>query len=351
VPLFYVVLCLLRRDSRPLLWFVLSGAIVTFLVIAAPWFLYVINRVGAHQLMDDLRNSAEGGKGHAGLPHVYVPMFALSVAPWIGMWAVGGAAAVRHVWRRLRPWQGMDSIATLLLWGLIIVLPLMGWGNKQIHYLLPLMPPTMILVGYAIAGAVDGKGRFHDLARIVLAVTAGVMLLIPLVPPIIARLSLDPPEVRQLDWLACGLLIIAAAAAFFAMRRFGRLGVAGAAVAMSVVVMVTVAFEGRVIEKWPNERLAEEMLRVHPDGHFVMRGEPSLPLCFAMRRTIPTLGDMGLAARVVDDKNLVCLEHDDVEPKSPAPVAFIEEGRIGHKKQPGQKEEWLRVFVPIKLPQ
>lgn len=340
IALFYVALCACRKTVQPIKWFFLSGAFFTLLIIALPWFIYVAKHVGAKQLLDDLKNSAEGGKGHAALPHVYVPMFALGIAPWTAVWAVAIAAALRHVWRRVRPWQGVDPVFTLLLWGVIIGLPLMGWGNKQIHYLLPLMPPTMILVGYGLSGAIDGRGRFHSMSRVVLAVMVGVLFLLPLLPPIVARVALDPPEVRQIDWLACCILIIVASCAFWRLRGNGWAGTASATTLLSVALMATVTFEAHVADRWPTERLAEEMLRVHPGGHFVFRSEPSLSLCFAMGRTIPVLDDLGLAGRA-DDRNTVCLERVETEPKSLAPAGYVEEGRIG------RKGEWLRVYIPL----
>ena len=339
LALFYVVICAMRKDWRPLGEFFRSGAFVTAAVIGVPWFVYVAQHVGSKQLIADLKNSAEGGKGHAGWPHVYIPMFAESIAPWTAVWAVAIVAALRHVGRRLRPFAGVDSVFTLLLWGLVIGLPLMGWGNKQIHYLLPLMPPTMILVGYGASGAIRGRGRFGGLSRVVLVVTGGALALLPLVPPLVARLARPHGQIAAVDWLACGILVVVSSLAFWLARNTGRYGIGRAAAMLSVALVITIAWESRVTDAWPTQDLAHEMYRVHPRADFVFRNEPSLSMSFEMGRIIPALDDAALTARM-DKKNLICLERDESDPKSDPPPGWAEEGRIG------QKGKWLRVFVP-----
>jgi 4-amino-4-deoxy-L-arabinose transferase-like glycosyltransferase len=141
--LFLVGLACVERRWKPLLRFFLSGAPITAALIALPWFLYVRHDPMYGQLVGDLRNSAGGGRGHSGWFFTYIPPLFVGTAPWSVLWLIGLIAAIRQ-WRTDRRLRGM------VIWVACILIPLSLWGNKQFHYLMPVMPPLMILVGWLL---------------------------------------------------------------------------------------------------------------------------------------------------------------------------------------------------------
>ena len=120
----------------------LRGAAHARSLVAAPWFAYVAMDPTVRQLTGDLKNSAAGG-GHGSLFLSYFPQLFIATAPWSGFAAVAMVAAAMR-------WRQDTRLRGLLIWFAAVFVPLCAWGNKQIHYLMPLLPPVMILVGWVI---------------------------------------------------------------------------------------------------------------------------------------------------------------------------------------------------------
>lgn len=130
-----------RRADHPWRRFIFSAAPLTLAIIALPWFAYVGQHAGWQTFAQELRNTEEGGD-HAGTILQYIPWLAVGTAPWPIIAALAVVAAIRqHKDLRLRG---------LLVWLGAIGLPLCINGNKQSHYLIPLMPVLMILCGWLI---------------------------------------------------------------------------------------------------------------------------------------------------------------------------------------------------------
>ena len=189
--LFLLFIAVLRRDGRVVWRFFTGGAIVTLVLLAVPWFAAVYFSPDAGQLIDDAHNSVVGGSGHAASFLTYIPQLAQATLPWTIVWLAALLMCLPALlegatrWRAARvpqtnvaakaassvdqaAEQGLpddsradarvgdaastDARGLLVLagWGGVILVPLCLWGNKQIHYLLPLMPATFCLVGWAL---------------------------------------------------------------------------------------------------------------------------------------------------------------------------------------------------------
>jgi 4-amino-4-deoxy-L-arabinose transferase-like glycosyltransferase len=74
----------------------------------------------------------------------------MAVAPWIGLAVLAAVASIRK-------WTIDGRLRFLLIWGAAIFVPLCCVGNKQEHYLLPLMMPLMLLTGFLTRQALKGQ--------------------------------------------------------------------------------------------------------------------------------------------------------------------------------------------------
>ncbi|HVT90146.1 MAG TPA: glycosyltransferase family 39 protein [Tepidisphaeraceae bacterium] len=165
--LFFLGFCAIERRWDLLRRFVRVGALVTFLVIALPWFVYIGVTLGFGTFLFELRNTSEGGN-HFDWPTIYIPYIFAAAAPWSILLPFALYDAIKN-------WKTVADVRITLIWFLAILVPLCINGNKQIHYLLMLMPPTMILIGWRIA-------RFKmEIQKPFIALLAIVPLFMPII--------------------------------------------------------------------------------------------------------------------------------------------------------------------------
>ena len=164
--LFFVAHALIERKASVLLRFFTSGAIVTVLLIAAPWFLFVAHHEGWSTFITELR-TVEAGTDHGASVIQYVPWFVVGTLPWTIVILIAMAQGVKE--RRDAKVRG------LIVWFCAIALPLCVTGNKQSHYLLPLMPVSMILAAWMID---RWRKRWLDIAAIAVAVLVPLIVTI-----------------------------------------------------------------------------------------------------------------------------------------------------------------------------
>ena len=275
--LFWAALCGLRRNWRSLGRFVTRGGLVTLLVLAVPWFAYVWRTTADEgQLGADLVNSVDGGD-HRGWPWAYVPMLLRATLPWTIVWLIA-------LWMAATRLRRSAALRELSAWGAAILVPLCVWGNKQPHYLLPLMPPTMILVGWA---ATIWVRRASPRDRI-------------------------------------------------AGRFRGALGLGVAGIALMAVVAAWLpARLGN-----PSEAASAAVLAGYPNARFVFRGSELPVMSWTMRRTIPLLTDPAITAAAADTNAVVLEQQQDDESEPTPPGGFVESRRIR------QADNVLHVYVP-----
>lgn len=355
--LFAVALCGVRRQWRPVRRFFTSGAVVTLLLLAVPWFVYVAHySADGGQLGNDLANSAEGGD-HRGPPWVYGPKLLLGLLPWTPLWIaalfIAGARMSKDVtaWRANRaaaPFpvpltdgagHGVTASAGLWttgLWAGVVLVPLLFWGNKQIHYLLPTVPPTAILIGWAVA-------RSWRTAENGVTIPAAVLLAgLTLVGPAVVYEAFKlRPRPTTFDIGLGGVLIALAAATIVVWRRRGFAQAFVPLSALAMGAMFTAHAWLPPITGGSSRLTSAELVAAYPEAHFVFRTRDMAAMSWSMRRAVPEVTDEDLPRLAADSKLVVLDQQQDDEPLPAVPPGY---SRV---RQMRQKSNVLHVYVPL----
>lgn len=317
--LFLIVWSVLAGRLRNLWRFVLCGAPLTFIVVAAPWFALTASDPSSGQLIRDLGNSVEGGKGHWDWPHVYVHQLAAATAPWTGVLAVAVVAAARRA-------RGDRRLRGLLVWVAVILVPLCFWGNKQRHYLMTVLPPLTILIGWLVDEALRAP-REHPLARAARAVAAGTVAACALaVPSVILAGRLVRGNVAAQDLALAAAISIALAATLLVARRRGTVAASVTFATANVSVFLLVFAMWAPSLQPDNARTIADAIRArYSDGAplaFVQRED--LAIVFYFRRVIPvTRTDADLADLAARTPGLVAIQR--LTPGHPDPTPLLVE--------------------------
>jgi 4-amino-4-deoxy-L-arabinose transferase-like glycosyltransferase len=175
---FLVAFAAIQRSTLPIRRFILSGAPITLLLLAAPWFLFAAHNQGWATFLFELHN-VQAGTDHGIPAYQYIPWFIVGTLPFAPLSIIAITLAARQ-WRN-------EKIRGLLIWVISIAVPLCLIGNKQNHYLIPLLPPVMILTGYLV-------DRWNN--RILIATTfASAIIVPPLVTWLLPRII--PQHARE----------------------------------------------------------------------------------------------------------------------------------------------------------
>jgi 4-amino-4-deoxy-L-arabinose transferase-like glycosyltransferase len=283
--LFFISWSLVRRRPRALVRFVICGAPLTLLILAGWWYGLAAYTRGIAQFQREWAETTEG-LDHPAPFYIYFPDFLLAVAPWSFVTVGALVAAGQRFWRDQR-------LAGLLVWAACCFVPLWFLGNKQIHYLLPTMPPVMILTGWLIDQAVrSADAHLRHASRILLFFTILGCVFAPVGLPIagrIARGSLIP-----LDFLmAAGICAMMLLSLWLLVRRSDVFRAAAFfAGAWALIFPAMLDQWNRTVTPVDERIIAAEIQRRCGDGPFVFYGgDTSLPLCFALRAEIPRVDD------------------------------------------------------------
>jgi 4-amino-4-deoxy-L-arabinose transferase-like glycosyltransferase len=334
-PLIFLAgLAAVERRWRVLWRFFISGAPLTLLVVAAPWFAYVAMDPTVRQLTADLRNSAAGG-GHSGFFLSYFPQVLVATAPWSGLVVVSLVAAGRR-WRQDHRMRG------LLVWTGAIFVPLCAWGNKQSHYLMPLLPPLMVLVGWVIDEALSSarEARLAGVVKLVLFVTAALVVLGA--PALIIAARQLRGHVLAGDVALAALMVATVAVAAWLYRRRGFApATAGLGIGGAVLVALLVGVFAPSLNPLNARSVAHQIRARYGDGPYVFMGKEDLPMCFHMRSVIEVARNrQQLYQLAAANSGTIVIEPlgDDRRPPSPA---VVEQMRFE------DAEDLYRVGVPL----
>ena len=278
-PLFLLVLAAMRRRWDALGAFVRCGAPLTLLVVASPWFIYILRTVGIEQWQKE-SDELLGGEDHWAPFYVYVVEIFKATAPWSLLMP---GAIIAAIARRRDP-----RLQGLLVWLALILLPLCLVANKQFHYLMPLMPPMMILIGWWIDMAlgpepVAGRRRRIPLLDATFILTALAVVAIPLT----ARAGRS--GMSRLDWALTAevaLGVFAVAIAFFRRGRQAAVLVYLAAVLLVIVPAMT--YLAPRYEDVNSREIARTIRSRFGEGPYCFYGKNlSLQLCFHWKTQVP----------------------------------------------------------------
>jgi 4-amino-4-deoxy-L-arabinose transferase-like glycosyltransferase len=316
--LFLIALAAWRRRWSPVMAWLRSGALLTLLAIASPWFVYIFSTVDYATVVEEIRVASLGGE-HRGTFLKYLGYLPVDALPWTAFVALGVGYGVRRARRDHR-------LAGLLLWAAVILLPLCLAGQKQRHYLMPLMPPLMLLAGWYVDRAVRA-GRQNRHPMIVRSVTlwtavacgaAGVAL------PAGAWMSRH--TVGLADGGASMLLLMVALGVLLVLRRRGTgravtalacFGAATMLILQNVWAPTLPAVSPRVIAHDVATTLGERPVQ--------MLGRQDLPLMFELRAAPRALTNADEVAQALERQpDLLIVESRRKGEVSQAPPTLVE---------------------------
>jgi 4-amino-4-deoxy-L-arabinose transferase-like glycosyltransferase len=184
-----------RRRRVPFAWSHLALAGLVFVVVAAPWYFEMWRVHGDAYLRsffvgDNLERFATTRFNDSRPPWFYAPVLLAQLLPWSGFLLLLVAPAINVV-RRRRPLAAAEI--RLVLWAALPLLLFAVSVGKQPRYVLPVLPPLILLLARAIevrlAGRIDLPAGPGTLCRIgggfagiaIMAVGIALYLLGPLI--------------------------------------------------------------------------------------------------------------------------------------------------------------------------
>ncbi len=329
--LFLIGFAAVERRGDLLVRFVTSGAVATALLIGSSWWLYIALEHGAQVIWSEVQVTA-GGSDHFDWPIVYAPALLAAVAPWSGVLPLALIDAVRR-------WRGDRRLRMLLIWCAAILLPLCCIGNKQPHYLLPLIPPMMILIGWFLATATDPAHRMFRWTRIVLIGTLIASTGMIAAVLIVATTRHGSIELR--DWIAAGAIAAGAILAAGAFAHRGtRAGFASLAMVVPLLMPLLLGWWAGGVELVTPRTIARQIRTDFGDGPYAFFGpNESLPLCFNLRAAIPAAKTDEELLRLTAPGTVVIAQTKNGLPPPPLPLQFV------HRKQVKAGEQLFDLYV------
>lgn len=305
--IFLLALCAIESRWRDLRAWLFSGAPLIAIVVGAPWWVYVRTLPNWREVMADEATDLFEGKDHFRWFWDYGPMLLRATLPWCGF---GIAALVEAAVRRRYSRQ-----ARLLVWCGAILVPLCIIGQKQDHYLFPLMPPLAILTGEWIAR----QREESSIARPIFVITFVITVIATVSLPVVTRRM--RAEVMTSDMVILGALLVALTIIGVVWQRSDWRA------ALVRYAMMIVLLLGPLLSIWwpsvarPSQSDIATRIRERAGaGPYCFYGDNfSLPLVFAMRTVIPIARDAAaLQAMAGENAHLVVIAQtkSDREPPS-----------------------------------
>ena len=233
-PVFFLfVLAVLRRDGKSIGRFFACGAPLTVALVAAPWYTYVIHKVGYETFRFELDVAIEG-RGHRGTFLAYFGYLVGDSVPFAIFTLLGiGVSAACLLRRRVRPCD--PRLIGLAVWVWTILVPLCLIGQKQRHYLLPIVPPLMLLTGWCLDRGLRARETSSLAARIRIGLwlSAALAAVAAIAVGVISRQAHG--AVSGVDGMLIGVLLVLAIAIAWPLLRRPKLALTRAALALVMV--------------------------------------------------------------------------------------------------------------------
>jgi 4-amino-4-deoxy-L-arabinose transferase-like glycosyltransferase len=328
--LFFVAMAIIRKKPRAIGRFFLCGAPVTLLVLAGWWYAYAICDQGMAQFKRELAEVAEG-IDHPATFLIYFPWIMLEAAPWSLLIVGAVVAAIKRV-------KTDAKLLGLCVWAASDLVPLCFLGNKQEHYLLPLMPPLMILAGWLIRRALAPEE--DPKLKPAVSILMGISIIASIGASAygaIAAAVMDGTFNRPAFYIPA-LIAAASIWTWFVLKKRGLAGAAFTfAIVWSFALPLLLSIFGPRYSPADIRAAAAEIKQLFGDGPYLFYGpDASLPLCFALRREIHHIREdhpEELIDAATKTPGLIVVWH--LADEAPAlPLEFQQVGRqIGHAGQ------------------
>jgi len=133
--------------------------VLVFVLVAAPWYLYIMQVQAGSEAVSSELNAALGQTKHPGNPAYYVYTLLVQLLPW-------GLLLPVAIWRlkRLAPSAGKRF---LILWAVFAFGLLSAIPSKQSHYTVLLIAPFSLILGTWLAAWWADRKRSHSLIRLI----------------------------------------------------------------------------------------------------------------------------------------------------------------------------------------
>ncbi len=180
---------LLSRQSSKIRVFFSTGGLITFAVIALPWYIieYTIN---GHEFIEQFfikhhfKRYADVVSGHKGVFYYYIPVILFGLFPWITFLPgslTGISEYIKNFFRlknNIRK-DGNDLKIFAIIWFLFILVFFSFSTTKLPNYILPAVPAICLLVGSGISNENIILKKYMNLTTgvISLALAAGSLFL------------------------------------------------------------------------------------------------------------------------------------------------------------------------------
>ena len=168
------------------------------------------------------------GGGHRGSFASYFAYVVSDTAPWSIFCVLAIVAAIGRLVPR-RGGRGKPTMPTrdprvvaLLIWAATVLIPLCLIGQKQRHYLVPIIPPLMLLTGWYVDRALHAVSTHARLIRAGLIATALLCVAAAIALPLIGRHQRGGTLRWEDGAVAGALLALAIVVGALLIRRGGR---------------------------------------------------------------------------------------------------------------------------------
>ena len=341
--LFLIALAATTSRWELLSRFLISGACLLMLAIALPWFLYVW-RTPEGAIM-----KTEGAILLKGLDHkapfwFYFPELLKVTLPYVGFFILALIAAIPQ-------WRTNLAVRAILIWLLVILVPLTLIGQKQEHYLMPLLPALAMLIGYVLDRAITQvdpmltrSAQFVLLCTILATALAGSA-------PIIAADKFRH-HIFFPDLVLAGLLLGIGIYLFVIhSRRPLVLTTSAMLVAGSLLMPFAFAIWAPTLQTTTRQDIARHIHNQCGDADYVFWGEESLTLSYYLGRPIPTCHNEEQFDEASRRYSNLALIFDTGKKKgSPRPPGVVEVLRVETGDKPVIVYQYLGLYRNLTSP-